>query len=112
MFAETERLESPNSSRFKAKLKCGGKEAQIALQLLAQPPAVQSQLMVVNGPSYRFMNDDSYEILFPTKDPTQADVWIVFPYTKPGVLMLPMNGTKFMNALPGIGPDTQMEAPR
>ena len=87
-------------------------EAQIALQLLAQPPAVQSQLMVVNGPSYRFMNDDSYEILFPTKNPANPGVWIVFPYTKAGVLMLPMNGTKFMNALPGIGPNTQMEAPR
>ena len=104
-------MESPNSSHFKAKLKCGGKEAQIALQL-AQPPAVQSQLMVVNGPSYRFMNGDSYEILFPTKDTANPGVWIVFPYTKAGVLMLPMNGTKFMNALPGIGPDTQMEAPR
>ena len=87
-------------------------EAQIALQLLAQPPAVQSQLMVVNGPSYRCMNDDSYEILFPTKDTANPGVWIVFPYTKTGVLMLPMNGTEFMNALPGIGPDTQMEAPR
>ena len=87
-------------------------EAQIALQLLAQPPAVQSQLMVVNGPSYRFMNDESYEILFPTKNPANPGVWIVFPYTKAGVLMLPMNGTKFMNALPGIGPNTQMEAPR
>ena len=87
-------------------------EAQVVLQLLAQPPAVQSQLMVVNGPSYRFMNDDSYEILFPTKNPANPGVWIVFPYTKAGVLMLPMNGTKFMNALPGIGPNTQMEAPR
>ena len=88
-------------------------EAQIALQLIpTAPPAVQSQLMVVNGPSYRFMNDDSYEILFPTKDPANPGVWIVFPYTKAGVLMLPMNGTKFMNALPGMGPNTQMEAPR
>ena len=54
-------------------------EAQVVLQLLAQPPAVQSQLMVVNGPSYRFMNDDSYEILFPTKDTANPGVRIVFP---------------------------------
>lgn len=88
-------------------------EAQVVLQGITNPPpAVQSQLMVVNGPSYRFMNDESYEILFPTKNPANPGVWIVFPYTKAGVLMLPMNGTKFMNALPGIGPDTQLEAPR